>query len=143
MYTKYFINYNYMIYLNNLIIISTILFFIFLFTCVLFYHKTETFIPNYNNYEIHVSTPLTHNYGYSNIDDPLLTAHPIKMIDANLPDKLIKHIRLNNTGNPMYWTYNPPNSNIFNKVDCPYNVVDVTNKNNPNSRYNLICWTLK
>ena len=81
-------------------------------------------------------------YGYSNIEDPMFTIYPLNMIDANYPDKLIKHVRLNHTGSPMYWSYNVPNSNILTKVDCPSNVVDVTNKNYPNSRYNLVCWQL-
>lgn len=80
--------------------------------------------------------------GYSNIEDPMFTAQPLNMIDANYPDKLIKHVRLNHTGSPMYWTYNTPTSNILEKVDCPSSVVDVTNKNYPNSRYNLVCWQL-
>lgn len=102
--------------------------------------KSELFTPN-EEYYGQIFAPLEYNYGYSNIDDPMFTAHPVKMIDANYPDKLIKHVRLNHTGSPMYWTYNPPNSNILNKVTCPYSVVDVTNKNHLNSRYNLVCWS--
>ena len=128
--------------MEKIIIVIIVIIFIILLIKPKSIYNTESFISN-EKYYSQIFSPLIYNYGYSNIDDPIFSAHPMKLINANLPDKLIKHVRLNNTGNPMYWTYDPPNSNMFNKVDCPYNVVDLTNTTNLNSRYNLVCWSSK
>jgi len=138
--------------MNNLLIICIIFIIIILSLYISLYnnyngiHKEsitlkESFESN-DDYYKQIFAPLVYDYGYSNIDEPIFSAHPVKLIGSNLPDKLIKHYRINHAGGPMYWSYYPPTDEIFEKIDCPSSIVDLTNKNHPNSRYNLVCWTL-
>ena len=125
--------------MNNIITIVIVL--IIIYIIIVSIKNIENYGPNSDTYN-HILSPLTYTPGYSGIDDPMFTAHPVKLIDANIPDRFIKHFRLNHTGNPMYWSYYPPTEGRFEKVDCPYNIVDVANRDYPNSRYNLVCWML-
>jgi hypothetical protein len=102
---------------------------------IYYFDYTEYFTQNivYNN-----NIPIIYKHGYSTIDNTMYTAHPLRLIDANIPDKLIKHIRLNHTKSPMYISYVPPSTDLFQKVDCPSYIYDING-----SQYNLVCWMRK
>jgi hypothetical protein len=103
-----------------------------------------------------VYRPLIYHHGYSGIDlnkdttNTLFTAHPNKMVCSSPYDDQVKHIRLNDSGSPIYTSYNEPIEDEECKlVECPPLIKDVSgNSTNfnvdryyfPETRHKLRCY---
>lgn len=69
--------------------------------------------------------------------DTLFTAHPLRMVSADLLDQKHKHLRLNQACGDMFISYNKPSGPTCKKVKCPPKVSFPYPKNRPDL---LTCW---
>jgi hypothetical protein len=129
--------------INNLIILGTIVLLLIIFMP----NKYEGF----NNYNGRVYRPLRYNYGHTNSipNYTVFSAHPNNLVCLydKTNNRATKYMRLNDTGHPMYTSYNIPTECSPQIVPCPPLVIDDLNQEighpMPNKKHkdNLVCVT--
>ena len=95
--------------------------------------RQNNYTHDHNKHPIYY--PLEYNYGYSDADHPIFSAHPNKLVPIKELGQM-KYIKLNSSGGVIYTGLNRPLESSC-KIKCPNHIVDVLNNN---SKKSITCY---